>query len=72
VKDMYEKSLIQESSSKYTQNGASYIKNDFTTASITISSLMIIKDIALFLKGQPGEWIKGRKVLLNILHILNL
>lgn len=34
--------------------------NDFTSAATTISSQLLVKDIALFLKGQPAEWIKGK------------
>ena len=32
---------------------------DFASASLTISAQMIVKDVALFIKGSPGEWCKG-------------
>jgi len=33
---------------------------DFTSASITISAQMLVKDFSLYARGQPGEWIKGK------------
>jgi hypothetical protein len=33
---------------------------NFSSASVTVSVHLLVKDIVLFLKGSPGDWIKGK------------
>lgn len=58
VKTLYDsKKLTGEDVGEDTHR--SPIDADFTSASITISAQMMVKDLSLFARGQPGEWIKG-------------
>lgn len=57
VKTLYDSKKACAESSGESEHEALGV--DFTSASITISAQMLIKDFSHFARGQPGEWIKG-------------
>lgn len=57
VKSLYDSKLLGGEEGVDSSRGR--LGADFTSASVTVSAQMLVKDFSLFSKGQAGEWIKG-------------